>query len=202
MHCCASQSGRIFHKDLIIRATTSELSIGAECDDIGSLVRGAGVKPDHLGRTRASFLVQEIPEKMTMVFSFLSRGDLGLIHAGMSREESRKALGDRFEAFYKAEYSTVPTDAYDDLGVHVYFDERYRVFGVEFLKWSELVWDNQKLVGENALVVRQFLAKRGEVLVFNNSGFSVTGVGLRFYVPDFGENDAIVEAVYVEVGGA
>ncbi|KQT63755.1 hypothetical protein ASG55_19455 [Pseudomonas sp. Leaf434] len=63
------------------------------------------------------------------------------------------------------------------------------------MKWSELAWDNQKLVGENALVVRQFLAKRGEVLVFNNSGFSVTGVGLRFYVPDFGGNDAIVEAV-------
>jgi hypothetical protein len=43
------------------------------------------------------------------------------------------------------------------------------------------------------------LAKRGEVLVFNNSGFSVTGVGLRFYVPDFEEGDAIVEAVYVEL---
>ncbi|MFJ4605620.1 hypothetical protein [Pseudomonas atacamensis] len=133
------------------------------------------------------------------MFDLSSRGDLGLIHAGMSREESRKALGGRFEAFYKVEDSTVPTDAYDDLGVHVYFDERYRVVGVEFLKWSELVWDNQKLVGENALVVRQFLAKRGEVLVFNNSGFSVTGVGLRFYVPDFEEGDAIVEAVYVEL---
>jgi hypothetical protein len=47
----------------MIRATTSELSIGAECDDIGSLVRGAGVKPDHLGRNCASFLVQEIPEE-------------------------------------------------------------------------------------------------------------------------------------------
>jgi hypothetical protein len=167
---------------------TSEFSIGAECASL-TILEGIA----YLSWFRGS------QKKMTMVFSFLGRGDLGLIHAGMSREESRKALGGRFEAFYKAEDSTVPTDAYDDLGVHVYFDERYRVFGVEFLKWSGLVWDNQKLVGEDALVVRQFLAKRGEVLVFNNSGFSVTGVGLRFYVPDFEEGDAIVEAVYVEL---
>jgi hypothetical protein len=33
----------------------------------------------------------------------------------------------------------------------------------------------------------------------NNSGFDVVDTGLKFYVPDFEEDDAIVEAVYVEL---
>jgi len=58
---------------------------------------------------------------MTMIFSLLGRGDLGLIRVGMTRDRS------------------------------------------------------------------------------NNSGFDVVDMGLKFYVPDFEEDDAMVEAVYVEL---
>lgn len=141
----------------------------------------------------------KVQEDMTKIFRFLGGGDLGLIRAGMTRDESRTALGGGFEAFFKTEDSAVPTDAYDDLGVHVYFDEKLIVVGVEFFKWSKLFWDEQNLVGEDALVAQQFLSRRGEVLVFNSSGFNVIDVGLRFYVPDFEEDNAIIEAVYVEL---
>jgi len=136
---------------------------------------------------------------MTMIFSLLGRGDLGLIRAGMTRDQSRATLGGKFDEFFKTVDSAVPTDAYDDLGVHMYFDESFIVVGVEFLKWSELVWGDQKLVGEDALVIQRFLKSRGQTLVFNNSGFDVVDMGLKFYVPDFEEDDAIVEAVYVEL---
>lgn len=134
-----------------------------------------------------------------MIFNLLARGDLGLLHAGMSRDETRKALGGGFEEFFKSEDSSVPTDAYDDLGMHLYFDESFMLSGVEFLKWSQLVWKSQKLVGEDALLVQRFLIAQGEKLAFNNSGFNIIDMGLRFYVPDLEEDDAIVEAVYVEL---
>lgn len=73
-----------------------------------------------------------------MSFELLGFGDLGSVHIGMTRDQSRAALGRGFEEFFKISDSTVPTDAYDDLGVHVYFYEGYRGIGVEFLKWSDL----------------------------------------------------------------
>lgn len=132
-----------------------------------------------------------------MSFELLGFGDLGSVHIGMTRDQSRAALGRSFEEFFKISDSTVPTDAYDDLGVHVYFDEGYRVIGVEFLKWSNLSWRGQRLSGADVLEVQQHMVAQGEVLNFNNSGFDVSGLGLRVYAPDIGEEDAVIEAVYV-----
>jgi hypothetical protein len=138
---------------------------------------------------------------MSIDFDLLGPRDLGLIRAGMTRDESRSALESPFDEFLKSPYSAVPTDAYDDLGLHVYFDDALMVVGVEFLKWSQFTWRGQRLAGEEVLVVQQFLTGQGEFLVFNNSGFNVERLGLRFYAPDIGEEDAIVEAVHVDFTG-
>lgn len=134
-----------------------------------------------------------------MSFELLGFGDLGSVHIGMTRDQSRALLGRGFEEFLKAADSTVPTDAYDDLGVHVYFDEGYRVIGVEFLKWSDLSWRGQRLSGADVLKVQQYMVTEGETLNFNGSGFDVNGLGLRVYAPDLdiGEEDAVIETVYV-----
>ncbi|XHF34254.1 hypothetical protein OXH62_04695 [Pseudomonas chlororaphis] len=135
---------------------------------------------------------------MTIDFHLLGPGDLGLIRAGITRDDSRSALKSPFDAFLKSTDSTVPTDAYDDLGLHVYFDKALMVVGVEFLKWAQFTWCGQRLAGEEVLVVQQFLTEQGEFLVFTNSGFNVDRLGLRFYAPDIGEEGAIVQAVYVD----
>lgn len=75
----------------------------------------------------------------------------------LARDESRSALESPFDEFLKRPYSVVPTDAYDDLGLHVYFDDALMVVGVEFLKWAQFTWRGQRLAGEEVLVVQQFL---------------------------------------------
>ncbi|MDI3272673.1 hypothetical protein ACYZT3_20965 [Pseudomonas sp. MDT1-16] len=132
-----------------------------------------------------------------MNFELLSFGDLGLIKAGMSRDRVRTILGENFEEFFKVEDSIVPTDAYDDLGLHVYYLENHNIEGVEFLKWSNFFWGSQRLVGVGSHEVQSFLERAGEVLEFNSSGYYLNRLGLRFYVPDIREDDALVEAVYV-----
>lgn len=131
-------------------------------------------------------------------FDFLGRADVGLIRVGMTRDEVRSVLEGPCDEFFKSADAEVPTDAYDELGIHVYFDGGLAVVGVEFLKWAQLVWRGQRLVGAEAQVVQQFLAGQGQVLELNNSGFNVENLGLRFYAPDIGEDGAIVEAVYVD----
>ncbi|WP_432216884.1 hypothetical protein ACREYJ_15720 [Pseudomonas kribbensis] len=138
---------------------------------------------------------------MTVEFDLLGPRDLGPIRAGMTRNDSRSALESPFDEFLKSPDSSIPTDAYDDLGLHVYFDNALMVVGVEFLKWAQFAWRGQRLAGEKVLVVQQFLIEQGEFLVFNNSGFNVARLGLRFYAPEMGEVDAIVEAVYVDFTG-
>lgn len=132
-----------------------------------------------------------------MNFELLAFGDIGSIKVGMSRAEIRSTLGGGFEEFLKGPDSVVPTDAYDDFGVHVYYDEHYRVIGAEFLKWSDFSWRGQRLAGEDLQLVQRFFESECEVLTFNSSGFYVNGLGLRLYAPDIGEEDAIVESVYV-----
>jgi len=132
-----------------------------------------------------------------MNFELLGFGDLGSIHVGTTRDQARAILGGGFEEFFKSADSTVPTDAYDDLGVHVYYDEKYSVIGVEFLRWSDFSWRGQRFSGADVLEVQQFLIAQGEALDFNNSGFYVNELGLRVYAPDIGEEDAVVETVYV-----
>jgi hypothetical protein len=75
----------------------------------------------------------------------------------LARDESRSALESPFDEFLKRPYSVVPTDAYDDLGLHVYFDDALMVVGVEFLKWAQFTWRGQRLAGEEVLFVQPFL---------------------------------------------
>lgn len=134
-----------------------------------------------------------------MDFELLAFGDLGSIKNGLSRAEVRSILGGGFDEFLKGPDSVVLTDAYDDFGLHVYYDESYRVFGVEFLKWSDFFWQGQRLAGENLQLLQQFFENNGQVLTFNSSDFYVSSLGLRLYAPDIGEEDAIVETVYVNL---
>lgn len=136
---------------------------------------------------------------MIMNFELLAFGDLGSIKIGLRRAEVRSTLRGGFEEFLKGPDSVVPTDAYDDFGVHVYYDESYIVVGVEFLKWSNFFWKGQRLAGEDLQLVQQFFENNGEILTFNSSGFYVNSLGLRLYAPDIGEEDAIVETVYVNL---
>ncbi|MGX0891887.1 hypothetical protein AB7M22_003895 [Pseudomonas sp. ADAK2 TE3594] len=82
-----------------------------------------------------------------MNFELLAFGDLGSIKNGLSRAEVRSILGGGFEEFLKGPDSVVPTDAYDDFGLHVYYDESYRVVGVEFLKWSDFFLEGATVGG-------------------------------------------------------
>ncbi len=45
------------------------------------------------------------------------------IKFGMKRAEVRKALNLMPREFFKISDSDVPTDAYDEIGIHVYYDK-------------------------------------------------------------------------------
>lgn len=134
-----------------------------------------------------------------MKFEFLGLGSVGPIKCGMTRDEIRKILGERYDEFKKTEMSKAKTDAFDSLNLHVFYEESGVVKGVEFFGGSEFYLEGERVVGKSLEFVKSLLEGSGAELDFSSSGFIVHKSGLRFYVPDIYENDAIVEAVYVEI---
>ena len=134
-----------------------------------------------------------------MKFDFFGVGSVGPIKHGMTRDEIRKVLCERYDEFKKTEISTAKTDAFDSLNLHIFYEESGVVKGVEFFGGSEFYLEGERVVDKSLGFVKGLLEVVGAELDFNSSGFFVRKSGLRFYVPDIEEDDAVVEAVYVEM---
>jgi hypothetical protein len=59
----------------------------------------------------------------------------GPLTFGITRSQARALLGDNFTVFRKGSTSTSETDAFDDLGVHLYYDDNQRLECIEI--WGE-----------------------------------------------------------------
>ncbi len=132
-----------------------------------------------------------------MNFDFFTPGSVGTIKGGMTREELRSTLGGGFRAFKKTQASLASTDAFDDLDLHVYYSPDLLVKGVEFYEGSGFGWAGCEVLGVEISYLEDLALKAGEDLEVSEWGFEIKRLGLRFYVPDVGEKDALVESVYL-----
>ncbi|MCP1476525.1 hypothetical protein ABIA54_004629 [Pseudomonas sp. EB276 TE3739] len=71
-----------------------------------------------------------------MDFLIAEYGVVGPLNGKLSRGQVRDILGAGFEVFWKTTNSLNTTDAYMQLDLHVYYDERDMVKGVEFFERS------------------------------------------------------------------
>jgi len=134
-----------------------------------------------------------------MRFDFLGVGNLGLIWVGMTKDQVRVALKEPYEEFIKTSTSIVKTDAFNSLNLHVFYEGSGKLKGVEFFGGSEFFLEGRKVIDESIEEVQCILNGMGVEVDVNESGFSVKKIGLRFCIPDIGENGAVVESIYVEM---
>lgn len=136
-----------------------------------------------------------------MTFSFMVPGSVGPITFGMERAKVRACLGGPFRSFKKTFLSTNTLDSFDSHGVHVYYCDNDRVKGIELFRDSEFTWAGERLLGENYIYLKGFLAVRGVGFSSNDSGVDVDAYGLSFYIPDVSDegDGAIVESVYIDL---
>ncbi|MER2103266.1 MAG: hypothetical protein ABS999_15390, partial [Pseudomonas atacamensis] len=85
-----------------------------------------------------------------MDFSIAEYGAVGPLNGKLPRGQVRDILGPGFEVFWKTTDSLNATDAYFQLDLHVYYDARDMVKGVEFFERSTVSWNGHKLVGETS----------------------------------------------------
>jgi len=121
------------------------------------------------------------------IVPFLSIGDLRF---GEFRENVRSRLGGKHQAFKKAG-GLSETDAYDDLGFHLYYDTEERLEYVETFSPANATFEGIEMLGRSSEEVVEDLSKAGHSCSFMDSvSLNCDSAGITLYVPD-----SVVQAV-------
>jgi hypothetical protein len=110
--------------------------------------------------------------------SFESVGDLRF---GITREETHKLLGKDFKSFFKGPFTNLSTDAYDDLGLQLDFDQNNRVEFVEAWGPANITFNGIMLLGRTPKEVNVKMRaighvprREGDELQFDSAGIVLT----------------------------
>ena len=108
---------------------------------------------------------------------------LGPIRFGMRRDEVRVAVKAAVRAFRKTPTAKTLVDAFDDEGIHVYYDEQDVCEGVEVANPAVPILDGQVLIGRPFADVRDWLQARDSDVVLDETGLTDFTIGLGIYAP-------------------
>ena len=101
---------------------------------------------------------------------------VGVLTFGQSRSEMRTLLGPPTRSFRKVPFAVTDTDAFNSLGLHVYYDPDYRVESVDAFEPSTVSLDGIAFVARPVdEVVREMEAKgfRHNSLTFEDAGIAL-----------------------------
>ena len=105
---------------------------------------------------------------------------VGRISLGMSRVEVHAILGEDFEPFVK-DVGERETDAYDEIGAHIYYDQQECVEYVELFEPAAPVLDDVQLMGEKISKLKRTLQYKFKP---NDVGYVIDDVGVFLIVAD------------------
>ena len=110
---------------------------------------------------------------------------IGPLRFGMSRAEVRRAAASPVEEFWKSPDDEAPTDAFDELGFHAYYDRRHRLEAVELFTPAKPSWRGRDLLTLPAGELRELLAAGDPDLEEEEEGLTAPGLGLGAYAPEW-----------------
>jgi len=128
----------------------------------------------------------------------LSHIGVGSIRFGMSIAEVRKALGEPATPFMKSPYDSLPTDAFCNASIQVFYKQPGVCEAVEFYSPLNPTLTGQPFVGQPFCEVRDWIQQRDRNVEIDDSGLISFELGIGLYVPDMDEpEEAIVVALIV-----
>jgi hypothetical protein len=127
---------------------------------------------------------------------------VGSLRFGASPEIIRSVFNSPLKSFTKGAISDMPTptDAFDEDGVHVYYDKLNRCEAIEFYSPALLTFQGKLLVNQPYKEISEWLSSVDDNIVYDDSGLEARSLGIGLYAPNFDENerpDELVESVIV-----
>lgn len=95
----------------------------------------------------------------------------------------RQLLGSNLETFYKSPSSNVPTDAFNDLGLHLYYTENGELEFVEAFEPCTPAFKDIVLLRDDASDVAAELSSLGHQAVQDDAGYGFPDLGFGLYAP-------------------
>jgi hypothetical protein len=106
----------------------------------------------------------------------------GPIDLGTNRSAVRTLLGGDFRTFRKSRQSVNDTDAYDGVGVHVYYESDDSLREVEAFRPCEPVYKGLSIFELSPQELLSKMASLGEHALPTSACFTFEGVGISIYV--------------------
>lgn len=108
---------------------------------------------------------------------------VGPIEFGQSRNSVRSKLNSDYRVFKKTPGEN-DTDAYDSLGIHVYYDDEDKVEFVEAFSPAEVEFEGIVLIGRNVDEVAADLGDRGYDAEQDEVGYNYDELGFGLTIND------------------
>ncbi len=114
---------------------------------------------------------------------------VGQIRFGMTRKEVQSLLGEPSATFYKGLNTESPTDAYDHVGVHVYYDYPSGYCeALEFFEPAQLLLTEKPLFKLPFAYLKEWLSSQDSELKIDDEGLTCFKYGIGLYAPDWKED--------------
>ncbi|HXB57972.1 MAG TPA: hypothetical protein VNU95_00295 [Candidatus Acidoferrales bacterium] len=123
---------------------------------------------------------------------------IGPIKFGMTIDEVRNFIKDPPKSFLKGPASTIPTDAFDGLGLHVFYKKPGVCNAVEMFLPASPTFQGQRLIKRSFNESLSWLQNMDDAVKVDQCGATSFKFGIGLYAPEIKEDDsAPIEAVIV-----
>ncbi len=127
-----------------------------------------------------------------------SNEGIGPLSLGMDRAEIRSVLGGPVRSFKKTPDARAPTDAFDEHGIHVYYDNAGRAEAIEVASPASPILQGRSLIGKPFKEIRHWLEQLDPKVQVDEAGLTAPSLGIGVYAPSaIGSPDEPVEGVIV-----
>jgi hypothetical protein len=116
-----------------------------------------------------------------MKFEIIPKKSAGPIQIGQTRENVRKAANSNVEEFMKTPTSASPTDAFDELGIHVYYDKQDRCEAIELWSESNPTYKGVSLFDMSPKQAISWLRKLDKAIEIDDVGAISRKMGISLY---------------------
>jgi hypothetical protein len=140
-----------------------------------------------------------------MIFLVEPYQGIGNINLGMSREKIRSILNDcdvKWETFMKTPTSIAATDAFTNLGMHIFYEKSDVCEAIEVFAPAKPILLGKCLLGVKYQELEAWFREIDDTVAVDDYGLTSHKFGVGLYVPDTVKfPDAVVEGVIVFARG-
>jgi hypothetical protein len=119
---------------------------------------------------------------------------VGPIRLGMTVDEVRHAVGSAVNPFRKSRFAKMDTDAFEDKGIHVYYEVPGVCEAVEFWGATIPTLDRHPLLNQPFREVYGLLKARDSSLQLHDTGLTSPGLGVGIYMSSMKRENAWEQA--------